>query len=221
MTTQFKDRREAGQALATRLTNFANRPDVLVLGLPRGGVPVAAEVAKALNAPLDVFVVRKLGLPYHPELAMGAIASGGARVINRDVVDGLRIPEIVIAAVAAQEQEELARRHHAYRGDLPSPKVRGKTIIVVDDGIASGSTMLVAVKALRQLGAGRIVVAAPVIAHSTFFRIHNQADAVAAVIAPEEFHGVGQFYEDFSQTTDEEVRQLLALTNHRVTPLAA
>ena len=221
MTTQFKNRTEAGQALATRLTSFANRTDVLVLALPRGGVPVAAEVAKKLNAPLDVFVVRKLGLPDHPELAMGAIATGGVRVINRDVVDGLQIPELVIDAVAAQEQEELARRQQAYRDDLPAPRVRGKTVILVDDGIATGSTMFAAVAALRQLGAGRIVVAAPVIARSTFYEIHNAADEVAAVIAPEEFYGVGQWYEDFSQTSDEEVHQLLGETNHRATPIAA
>lgn len=221
MTTQFKNRTEAGQALATRLTSFANRTDVLVLALPRGGVPVAAEVAKKLNAPLDVFVVRKLGLPDHPELAMGAIATGGVRVINRDVVDGLQIPELVIDAVAAQEQEELARRQQAYRDDLPAPRVHGKTVILVDDGIATGSTMIAAVAALRQLGAGRIVVAAPVIARSTFYEIHNAADEVAAVIAPEEFYGVGQWYEDFSQTSDEEVHQLLAETNHWVVPAAA
>ncbi len=221
MTTQFKNRIEAGQALATRLTSFANRTDVLVLALPRGGVPVAAEVAKKLNAPLDVFVVRKLGLPDHPELAMGAIATGGVRVINRDVVDGLQIPELVIDAVAAQEQEELARRQHAYRDDLPAPRVRGKTVILVDDGIATGSTMIAAIAALRQLGAGRIVVASPVIARSIFYQIHNAADEVAAVIAPQEFYGVGQWYEDFSQTTDDEVRQLLAETNHRSEAVAA
>lgn len=221
MTTRFKNRTEAGQALATRLTSFANRTDVLVLALPRGGVPVAAEVAKKLNAPLDVFVVRKLGLPDHPELAMGAIATGGVRVVNRDVVDGLQIPELVIDAVAAQEQEELARRQQAYRDDLPAPRVHGKTVILVDDGIATGSTMIAAVAALRQLGAGRIVVAAPVIARSTFYQIHNAADEVAAVIAPEEFYGVGQWYEDFSQTTDEEVRKLLDQANYRVMPAAA
>lgn len=221
MTTQFRDRTEAGQALATRLTAFTNRPDVLVLALPRGGVPVAAEVAKKLNVPLDVFVVRKLGLPEHPELAMGAIATGGVRVLNRELVEGLRIPEIVIDAVTAQEQEELARRQRAYRGNLPSPNVKAKTVILVDDGIATGSTMIAAIEALRQLHAGRIVVAAPVIAHSTFYEIHNIADDVATVIVPEEFHGVGQFYEDFSQTTDDEVRQLLAETNHRAQPVAA
>jgi putative phosphoribosyl transferase len=221
MTTQFKDRTEAGQFLASRLTAFANRPNVLVLALPRGGVPVAAEVAKKLNAPFDVFVVRKLGLPDHPELAMGAIATGGVRVINRNVVEGLGIPDLVIDAVAAQEQEELARRQHAYRDDLPPPVVRGKTIILVDDGIATGSTMIAAVAALRQLRAGRIVVATPVIARSTFYQIHNVADEVAAVIAPEEFHGVGEWYENFSQTTDDEVRRLLSAVNHRTEAVAA
>jgi predicted phosphoribosyltransferase len=221
MTTQFKNRTEAGQALATRLTSFANRSDVLVLALPRGGVPVAAEVAKKLNAPLDVFVVRKLGLPGHPELAMGAIVTGGVRVFNGDVINSLRIPDEVINAVTAEELQELQRRERSYRNDLPPPEVRGKTIIIVDDGIATGSTMIAAVAALRQLEAGRIIVAAPVIAQSTFYLIHNAADEVAAVIAPEEFHGVGQWYEDFSQTTDDEVRQLLAETNHRAMPAAA
>lgn len=221
MKTQFRDRSEAGEFLAEQLSGYANKPDVIVLALPRGGVPVAAQVARRLNAPLDVFVVRKLGLPVHPELAMGAIASGGVRVINRDVVDGLQIPELVIDAVAAQELEELARRQHAYRDDLPSPNVKGKTVILVDDGIATGSTMIAAVAALRQLNAARIVVAAPVIARSTFYQIHNAADEVAAIIAPEEFFGVGQWYEDFSQTTDEEVRQLLAEANQYDRAVAA
>lgn len=214
MKTQFKDRTEAGQSLATRLTSFAGRSDVLVLALPRGGVPVAAEIARSLDAPLDVFVVRKLGLPEHPELAMGAIATGGVRVTNRAVVEGLGISELVADAVAAQEQEELARRERAYRDDLPPPDVEGKTVILVDDGIATGSTMIAAIAALRQLHAGKIVVAAPVIARSTFYQIHNAADEVATLTAADPFYGVGQFYEDFSQTTDEEVRQLLAQANH-------
>ena len=221
MTMQFKNRSEAGQALATRLMSFANRSDVLVLALPRGGVPVAAEVAKQLNAPLDVFVVRKLGLPGHPELAMGAIATGGVRVFNGDVINSFRIPDEVINAVTAEEYEELLRRERVYRDELPPPEVQGKTVIIVDDGIATGSTMIAAVAALRQLGAGRIVVAAPVIARSTFYLIHNAADEVAAVIAPEEFYGVAQWYEDFSQTSDEEVRALLAETNNRVQAVAA
>jgi len=216
MTTQFRDRTEAGQFLATELTSYSDRPDVLVLALPRGGVPVGAEVARKLNVPLDVFVVRKLGLPGHPELAMGAIATGGVRVLNGEVIDSLRIPESVIDAVAAQEQQELERRERAYRDELPPPDVQGKTIILVDDGIATGSTMIAAIAALRQLDAGRIIVAAPVIARSTFYQIHNAADEVATLIAPEAFYGVGQWYEDFSQTTDDEVSQLLAQRNHPI-----
>jgi putative phosphoribosyl transferase len=220
MKTRFRDRTEAGELLAGELTSYTDNPNVIVLALPRGGVPVGAQVATKLNVPFDIFVVRKLGLPGHPELAMGAIAIGGVRVINRDVVDGLRIPELIIDAVAAEEQEELMRRRHAYRGDLPTPEVRGKTVILVDDGIATGSTMIVAVAALRQLKAGRIVVAAPVIPQSTFDQIHHAADEVVAVIVPEKFYGVGQWYEDFSQTTDDEVRQLLDEMNHRAVPAA-
>lgn len=220
MKTQFRDRSEAGELLAEQLIAYANKPDVLVLALPRGGVPVAAEVAKRLNAPLDVFVVRKLGLPGHPELAMGAIASGGVRVVNRDVVDALQIPDLVSDAVAAQEQEELARRERVYRADLPPPNVLGKTVVLVDDGIATGSTMLAAVAALQQLNAARTVVAAPVIAGSTYYQIRRAADDVAAVIVPEKFYGVGQWYEDFSQTTDDEVRDLLARARHRTQPVS-
>ena len=215
MKTQFFNRSEAGKFLAENLGAYVNRDDVIVLALPRGGVPVAAEVAKRLNAPLDVFVVRKLGVPEHPELAMGAIATGGVRVTNQGVVEALRIPAIVSDAVAAQEQEELARRERAYRDDLPAPDVEGKTVILVDDGIATGSTMIAAVAALRQLDAARIVVAAPVIAGSTYYEIRRLADDVAAVLVPRNFYGVGQFYEDFSQTTDDEVRRLLAVVNHR------
>jgi putative phosphoribosyl transferase len=210
MKTQFFNRTEAGQFLAENLSSYANRDDVIVLGLPRGGVPVAAEVAKRLNAPLDVFVVRKLGLPGHSELAMGAIASGGVRVFNGEVVNALRIPDEVIDAVITEEFVELERREKAYRAGLPSLDVEGKTVIVVDDGIATGSTMLAAVSALRQLSAARIVVAAPVIAASACREIQRQADEVVAVMIPERFYAVGQWYEDFSQTSDEEVRDLLA-----------
>jgi putative phosphoribosyl transferase len=210
MKTQFFNRTEAGQFLAENLSFYANRDDVIVLGLPRGGVPVAAEVAKRLNAPLDVFVVRKLGLPGHPELAMGAIASDGVRVFNGEVVNALRIPDEVIDAVSTEEFVELERREKAYRAGLPSLDVEGKTVIVVDDGIATGSTMLAAVSALRQLSAARIVVAAPVIAASACREIQRQADEVVAVMIPERFYAVGQWYEDFSQTSDEEVRDLLA-----------
>jgi putative phosphoribosyl transferase len=209
MKTQFFDRTEAGQLLAENLSSYANQNDVIVLALPRGGVPVAAEVAKRLNAPLDVFVVRKLGLPGHPELAMGAIATGGVRVFNGEVVNALRISDEVIDAVSGEELTELRRREKAYRADRPPLELEGKTVIVVDDGIATGSTMLAAVSALRQLNAARIVVAAPVIAASTYREIQRAADEVAAVMAPEHFYAVGQWYEDFSQTSDEEVHELL------------
>ncbi len=210
MRTQFHNRTEAGQLLAEKLITYLNQPDVLVLGLPRGGVPVASEVAKALNVPLDVFVVRKLGLPHHPELAMGAIASGGVRVFNSDVVNSLRIPDEVIDAVSAQEFAELQRREKAYRDDLPSPDVEGKTVILVDDGIATGSTMLASIAALRQLNVARILVATPVVPASAYYEIRRVADEVVAVMMPEDFYAVGQWYEDFSQTSDDEVRQLLA-----------
>ena len=215
MKTQFFNRTEAGQILAENLGSYANREDVVVLALPRGGVPVAAEVAKGLNAPLDVFVVRKLGLPGHPELAMGAIASGGVRVFNGEVVNALRIPDEVIDTVSGQELIELQRRDKAYRAGLPPLDVEGKIVIVVDDGVATGSTMLAAVSALRQLNAGRIVVAAPVIAASTYYELRRAVDEVAAVIMPENFYAVGLWYKDFSQTSDEEVRDLLAQAARR------
>ena len=221
MRTQFRNRYEAGEFLAEQLTTYANKPNVIVLALPRGGVPVGAQVAKRLNVPIDVFVVRKLGVPGHPELAMGAIATGGVRVFNGDVINSLRIPDEVIEAVTAEEFEELQRRERSYRDDLPPPEVEGKIVIIVDDGIATGSTMVAAVAALRQLGAGRVVVAAPTIARSTYDYLRKNADDVVAVIVPEEFYGVGQWYEDFSQTTDEEVHQLLAQANHRLMPAAA
>jgi predicted phosphoribosyltransferase len=193
---------------------------VLVLALPRGGVPVAAQVAKKLNAPLDVFTVRKLGLPGHPELAMGAIASGGIRVLNGEVINSLRIPDDVINAVTAEEYQELQRRERSYRDELPPPEVEGKTVIIVDDGIATGSTMFAAIAALRELNAGRIIVATPTIARSTYEYLQKQADEVIAVIVPEEFYGVGQWFEDFSQTSDEEVHQFLAEMNGQRTQVA-
>jgi putative phosphoribosyl transferase len=210
MKKPFFNRTEAGKFLAENLSGYVDCDDVLVLALPRGGVPVAAEVAKRLKVPLDVFIVRKLRLPDRPEIVMGAIATGGVRVTNRDVVEGWQIPEIVVDAVAAQEQEELARRERAYRGDVRRHEVKGKTVILVDDGIATGSTMLAAIAALRQLDAGRIVAAAPVVAGSTYYRIRLAADDVAAVIVPDEFYGIGEWYEDFSLITDDEVHQLLA-----------
>lgn len=221
MRTQFRDRTEAGELLAEQLTAYANQPDVIVLALPRGGVPVGAPVATKLHVPLDVFVVRKLGLPGHPELAMGAIATGGVRVFNGDVVNAFRIPDEVINAVTAKEFQELQRRERSYRGDLPPPEVEGKTVIIVDDGVATGSTMLAAISALRQLNARRVVVAAPTIARTTCDYLRENCDEVVAVIVPQEFYGVGQWYQDFSQTTDEEVHRLLAAMNHRDTPATA
>jgi putative phosphoribosyl transferase len=206
----YRDRTEAGQRLAAQLKDYADRPDVLVLALPRGGVPVAFEVAEALRAPLDIFLVRKLGVPGHEELAMGAIATGGVRVLNEDVVDYLRIPGEVIDAVAADELRELERRERAYRGDSPAPDVKGKTVILVDDGLATGSTMRAAAAALRQQQPARIVVAVPVSAPQTCDEYRMGVDEIICAVTPEPFYAVGQWYEDFSQTTDEEVRALLA-----------
>lgn len=220
MTAGFRDREQAGTFLADELSRYANQPNVIVLGLPRGGVPVAAQVARRLNAPLDVFIVRKLGLPGHPELAMGAIATGGIRVLNTDVVNALRIPDEVINDVIATEYRELQRRERLYRDDLPLPAVEGKTVIVVDDGVATGSTMLAAVSALRQLGASRITIATPVIARSTSEQLKQYADEIVTVLCPEEFYGVGQWYEDFSQTSDDEVRMALTENNQRFNPVA-
>jgi putative phosphoribosyl transferase len=206
----FRDRAEAGQVLAGELASYANRSDVMVLALPRGGVPVAYEVARALHAPLDVFLVRKLGLPGQEELAMGAIASGGTRVVNDEVVDALNIPEEVIDAVAAEEQQELNRREHDYRDGRPPPDVRGRTIILVDDGLATGTTMRAAVAALRQHGPARIIVAVPVGAPDTCAELRQEADEAVCARTPEPFHAVGLWYHDFAQTSDEEVRNLLA-----------
>jgi len=206
----FRDRREAGRLLATKLAAYAHRPDVIVLALPRGGVPVAYEVARALGAPLDVFLVRKLGVPGYEELAMGAVATGGVRVLNDQIVAGLRIPGHVIEAVAEAEQQELARRERVYRGDRPPPDVRHRTVILVDDGLATGATMQAAIKALRALPPARIVVAVPTGSPETCEQLKAQADEVICAITPEPFHAVGLWYEDFTQTTDEEVRDLLA-----------
>jgi predicted phosphoribosyltransferase len=207
---RFRDRREAGRLLAARLSAYAGRPGVLVLALPRGGVPVAAEVARALEAPLDVFVVRKLGVPGHEEFALGAIATGGVRVLNDDVVRTLRIPAHVIDAVTAKEQEELARRERVYRGDRPPLDVRGRTVILVDDGLATGATMHAAIRALRQQQPARIVVAVPTASRETCDELRTEVDDVICATTPDPFYAVGLWYEDFSQTTDEEVRELLA-----------
>jgi predicted phosphoribosyltransferase len=205
----YRNRTEAGKHLAAQLARYANRDDLLVLALPRGGVPVAYEVAKALSAPLDIFLVRKLGVPGYEELAMGAIATGGVRVLNDDVVEHLLIPAGVIDSVAAAELRELERRERAYRGNRPEPEVRGKTVILVDDGLATGSTMRAAAAALRQQRPARIIVAVPVSAPQTCDEYRMGVDEIVCATTPEPFYGVGRWYRDFSQTTDEEVRDLL------------
>jgi predicted phosphoribosyltransferase len=207
----FRDRTDAGQALAEKLTAYANRPDVIVLALPRGGIPVGYEVARTLDAPLDVFLVRKLGVPGYEELAMGAVSTGGVRVLNEQVVRGMSIPDYVIDAVASWELEELQRREQVYRGDRPPPDVHEKTVLLVDDGLATGATMHAALKALRQQEPARIVVAVPTAAPETCEEMKAEADEVICAITPQPFYAVGLWYEDFSQTTDEEVRELLAL----------
>jgi putative phosphoribosyl transferase len=209
MPRRFRDRRDAGRQLASKLSAYAGDPNVLVLGLPRGGVPVAYEVARALGAPLDVFVVRKLGVPGHRELAMGAIASGGVGVLNREVVDALKVSGVTIDLVAAQERRELDRQQRAYRGDAPFPALAGRTVIVADDGLATGSTMRAAVRALGQGNPGRIVVAAPVAAAETCRSLAREADEIVCCSVPESFEAVSAWYEEFDQTTDQEVRDLL------------
>ena len=206
----FEDRFEAGRVLASKLGEFSGRNDVVVLALPRGGVPVGYEVAQALRAPFDVFVVRKLGTPGQEELAMGALASGGVTVLNREVIQALGIPRQTINAVVAREERELERREREYRGQRPAASVRGRTAIVVDDGLATGSSMRVAAKALRKEAAAEIVVAVPVASPSTCSAFELEVDKVVCATTPEPFSAVGQWYRNFSQTTDEEVRDLLA-----------
>ena len=206
---RFRDRSEAGRVLARALADYAGRSDVIVLALPRGGVPVAYEVARALGAPLDVFLVRKLGLPGHEELAMGAIASGGVRLLNRDVIDAYRVSDAQLAAVTAVEEQELARRERLYRDNRPFPIVRDQTVILIDDGLATGATMRVAVLALRQESPARIVVAVPVAAAETCDEFHALVDDVVCAETPSPFYAVGLWYDDFTQTTDEEVHELL------------
>ncbi len=214
MEKGFHDRTEAGRLLAEKLAHYAHRDDVIVLGLPRGGVPVAFEVAQALHAPLDVFIVRKLGVPGYDEVAMGAIASGGVRVLNRNVIMELRDADAVLADVTQRESIELERREREYREGRPPPDLRGKVIILVDDGLATGATMRAAVTALRKLKVGRIVAAVPVAAPESCARFSQEVDEVACIIAPAGFRSVGQFYHDFSQTTDDEVRELLEVATH-------
>ncbi|MFL5493223.1 MAG: phosphoribosyltransferase [Gemmatimonadales bacterium] len=206
---RFRDRTEAGRRLAAALSSHAGRQNLLVLALPRGGVPIGFEVAGALRAPLDVILVRKLGVPGHEELAMGAIASGGVRIVSQDVVDLLGIPDWVIAAAAASEEHELARREHAYRDDLPSPPVAGRTVLLVDDGLATGSTMRAAAAAVQSQGPERVIVAVPVAPAETCESLRAEVDEVVCLFSPAPFISVGTFYENFSQVTDEEVRTLL------------
>jgi len=206
----FRDRADAGRQLATELSAYAGRPEVIVLGLPRGGVPVAYEVAKTLHAPLDVFLVRKLGVPGHEELAMGAIASGGVRVVNQDVMRALGIPDEVLETVANEEQQELERREKAYRGDRPPLDVHDRIAILVDDGLATGSSIRAGIAALRQQHPARIVVAVPVGAAETCAELNAEADEAVCARMPEPFFAVGVWFDNFSQTTDAEVRDFLA-----------
>jgi putative phosphoribosyl transferase len=209
MTTKFRDRIEAGQLLATRLLQYADRSDVLILALLRGGVPVAFEIARALRVPLDVLVVRKLGVPGHEELAMGAIGSGGGRVLNEEVIRSVGIPDAVIEDVAMREQRELERRVLAYRGRAAAPDLLAKTVILCDDGIATGATMRVAIAAVRQQRPARIIVAVPAAAPSICCDLEKDGVEVIALMMPEPFIAVGRCYEEFGQTTDEEVHDLL------------
>jgi putative phosphoribosyl transferase len=218
MSGRFTNRAEAGRRLGDALSSYAGRPDVIVLGLPRGGVPVAYEVARSLDAPLDVFVVRKLGVPGHEELAMGAIASGGARIVDTAIVRQLGITQREIDTVAEAEQRELDRRERRYRGDRPLPDSAGRTAIVVDDGLATGASMRVAVAALRQEHPARIVVAVPIAPQETCDALRREADDVVCAVTPEPFYAVGLWYDDFTQTTDEEVHDLLEQGRHALAP---
>ncbi|HEX5165813.1 MAG TPA: phosphoribosyltransferase [Thermomicrobiales bacterium] len=215
MLTRFKNRADAGRVLAGMLSKYAAQPDAIVLALPRGGVPVAYEVAVALGLPLDIFLVRKLGVPGHEELAMGAIASGGVRVLNDDVVGPLNIGPTTIERVAAREQQELERREAAYRDGRPRPNLRGRTVILIDDGLATGSTMLVAIRAIKQQQPARIVAAVPTAAPSVCAEIGREADEIVCAMTPEPFYAVGLWYDDFSETTDDDVRRLLQLASRR------
>lgn len=216
MAVPFRDRADAGRFLASKLTAYANREGVLILALPRGGVPAAYEVAKALNAPLDIFLVRKLGVPGNEELAMGAIATGNVVVLNEEVIRTLDVPRAEIDIVAKKEKQELERREQIYRGDYPPPDVRGHTAILIDDGLATGSTMRAAVVALRKQQPDRIVVAVPAAAESTCNEFRSEVDEVICAITPEPFLAVGMWYEDFSQTTDDEVREILKRAWHEL-----
>lgn len=212
----FRDRRDAGKKLAQKLSAYANRSDVVVLALPRGGVPVAYEVALVLNAPLDIFTVRKLGLPGHEELAMGAIATGGARVINQDIVRTFNIPQAVVEAVAKRELTELERRERVFRGDRVMREIHDKTVILIDDGLATGASMQAAIMGLRAKAPARIVAAVPTAAPETCEAFKQKVDEMVCATTPEPFYGVSRWYEDFSQTTDKEVQTLLEEASRQV-----
>jgi|ERR1700726_1656140 len=209
MQSRFSDRRDAGRELAGRLAGYRNRDDVVVLGLPRGGIPVAFEVARALDAPLDAFAVRKLGVPWHPELAMGALASGGVRVLNEEVIDALGVDERTIEEVTEREQRELDRRERRYRGDRAAIEVTGRTAMVVDDGLATGATMRAAVAALRRRKSAAIVIGVPVASSITCAELACTVEDVVCGGTPDPFMAVGAWYSDFSPTSDDEVRRLL------------
>jgi putative phosphoribosyl transferase len=213
---RFLNRREAGSELARQLLQYADRSDVIILALPRGGVPVAYEVALALKAPLDVLIVRKLGLPGREELAIGAIASGGIQILNQDIVHALDIDQGVINSVLQQELQELARREQSYRGNRPAPEIKDHTVIIIDDGLATGASMRAAVRAARTRSPVRIVVAVPAAAPQAIDLLQPEVDEIVYVIAPDPFDGVGRWYEDFSQTTDEEVSSLLDDANRQL-----
>ncbi len=210
MQTRFRDRTHAGRALATQLTAYANRSDTLILGLPRGGVPVAYEVAQALNLPLDICLVRKLGVPGHKELAMGAIASDGVRVFNYDVLRGLDISDKTMDHVVTQELHELQRRDRVYRGNRPRPQIRDRIVIVVDDGMATGATMKAALRVLRSQQPKKIVVAVPIAPRSVYQELSAEGIQMVCLATPEPFYAIGLWYENFTQTTDKQVRTLLA-----------
>ena len=218
---KFRDRADAGRHLAARLEHLAGRSDLIVLALPRGGVPVAAEVARRLRAPLDLCVVRKLGVPGHEELAMGAIATGGVRILNQDVIALADLSAHDIEAATARAKDELRRREHAYRGDRPPPDVRHRTVILVDDGLATGATMRAAVAGIRRQGATSVIIAVPVAAADTCEDLRADADEVVCLATPEPFHAVGVWYDDFSETTDRQVRELLEQARSEACPAEA
>jgi putative phosphoribosyl transferase len=209
MSARFQNREEAGRILAAKLMIYANRPETIVLALPRGGVPIGYEIASALNLPLDVMIVRKLGVPGHEELAMGAIASGGVRVLNRSVIESLRIPPDSLEVVEKREALELMRREATYRGNRQPISLKGKTIILVDDGVATGSTMRVAISALREQRVGRIILATPVAPPTVRWEMEALVEDFVALVMPEDFFGVGQWYDDFTQVSDDAVYELL------------